>query len=303
MTIDLNSLKIFAGVVEAGSFSKAARRLRMPLSTVSRRLADLEDQLNLRLLERSTRSLRLTDVGSQVLELAKRSEELSDAIENVMSSHASDVTGTLRLSAPPSISDSLIAPLIGSFQAAYPEVRVSVFITDRLVDQIAEGIDVAFRVGALRDSSLVARKLISYRHQIVASPTYLKTRKAPKTPQDLLNHRLLTFFWKPDYNWVFTHTNNKQTDAVTFEPYIGMNDYAGLATALLDGAGIGELPPIVQPELMRKGLLVEVMPAWHLALRDLSLVHLGNRYLSRHVRLFKEFATQMIPKLFPKLPT
>ena len=82
-----------------------------------------------------------------------------------------------------------------------------------------------------------------------------------------------------------------------------MNDYAGLATALLDGAGIGELPPIVQPELMRKGLLVEVIPAWRLALRDLSLVHLGNRYVPRHVRLFKEFAAQMTPKLFPKLPS
>jgi DNA-binding transcriptional LysR family regulator len=303
MTIDLNSLKIFAGVVEAGSFSKAARRLRMPLSTVSRRLAELEDQLNLRLLERSTRNLRLTDVGSEVLEFAKRTEELSDAIENVISTHTSNVTGTLRLSAPPSISDSLIAPLVGSFQTTYPEVRVSVFITDRNVDQIAEGIDVAFRVGTLRDSSLVARKLISYRHQIVASPAYLKTRKAPKTPQDLLHHRLLTFFWKPAYSWNFTHSNGKQTDTVTFEPCVGMNDYAGLATALLDGAGIGELPPIVQPELMRKGLLVEVIPAWHLALRDLSLVHLGNRYVPRHVRLFKEFAAQMTPKLFPKLPS
>jgi DNA-binding transcriptional LysR family regulator len=303
MTIDLNSLKIFAGVVEAGSFSKAARRLRMPPSTVSRRLAELEDQLNLRLLERSTRSLRLTDVGCQVLELAKRSEELSDAIENVMSTHTSDVTGTLRLSAPPSISDSLISPLIGAFQTTYPEVRVSVFITDRLVDQIAEGIDVACRVGPLRDSSLVARKLISYRHQIVASPAYLKTRKAPRKPQDLLKHRLLTFFWKPGYTWKFTHANGKQTDTVTFEPSIGMNDYAGLATALLEGAGIGELPPIVQPDLIQKGLLVEVIPSWHLALRDLSLVHLGNRYVPRHVRLFKEFAAQMTPKLFPKLPT
>ena len=303
MTVDLNSLKIFAEIVEAGSFSEAARRLKIPLSTVSRRLAELEDQLNLRLLERSTRNLRLTDVGSEVLEHAKQTEALSDAIDNVISTHTTNVTGTLRLSAPPSISDSLIAPLIGSFQATYPDVRVQVFITDRIVDQIAEGVDVAFRVGALKDSSLVARRLLTYRHQVVASPAYLKKCKAPKTPKDLLKHRLLAFFWRPTYSWNFTHTNGKQAETITFEPYIGMNDYAGLASALLDGAGIGELPPIVQPELMQKGLLVEVMPTWHLALYDLSLVHLGNRYIPRHVRVFKEFAAVMTPKLFPKLPT
>jgi len=300
--VDLNSLKIFAEIVEAGSFSEAARRLKMPLSTVSRRLSELEDQLNLRLLERSTRKLRLTDVGSEVLEFAKRTEELSDAIDNVVSNHLSNVTGTLRLSAPPSISDSLIAPLIGAFQASYPAVRVQVFITDRIVDQIAEGVDIAFRVGALKDSTLVARRLLTYRHQVVASPAYLKTCKLPKTPRDLLKHPLLAFFWRPIYSWEFTHADGKRKETISFEPHIGMNDYAGLATALLAGAGIGELPPIVQPELMRKGLLEEVMPSWHLALYDLSLVHLGNRYLPRHVRVFKEFAAQLTPKLFPKLP-
>jgi DNA-binding transcriptional LysR family regulator len=302
MTVDLNSLKIFAEIVEAGSFSEAARRLKMPVSTVSRRLAELEDQLNLRLLERSTRHLRLTDVGSEVLEHARRTDELADAIDNLVSNHLSTVTGTLRLSAPPSISDSLIAPLIGAFQQTYADVRVQVFITDRIVDQIAEGVDVAFRVGALKDSTLVARKLLTYRHQVVASPAYLKTCKAPKSPQDLLKHRLLAFWWRPFYRWEFTHASKKLQDNITFEPYIGMNDYAGLATALLAGAGIGELPPIVQPELMRKGLLVEVMPTWHLPLYDLSLVHLGNRYIPRHVRVFKEFAVQTTPKLFPKLP-
>ncbi len=303
MTVDLNSLKIFAEIVDAGSLSEASRRLKMPISTVSRRLSELEDQLKIRLLERSTRSLRLTDVGSEVLEHARRTEELSEAIDNVVSSHTSNVTGTLRLSAPPSISDSFIAPLIGSFQETYPNVRVQVFITDRIVDQIAEGVDVAFRVGALPDSSLIARRLLTYRHQVVASPAYLKNCKSPKNPQDLLKHRLLAFFWRPTYNWNFTHANGKQTETISFEPYISMNDYAGLATALLAGGGIGELPPIVQPDLIRKGLLVEVMPSWHLAAYDLSLIHLGNRYIPRHVRVFKEFAVEMTTKLFPKLPT
>jgi DNA-binding transcriptional LysR family regulator len=302
MNVDLNSLKIFAEIVDAGSLSEASRRLKMPVSTVSRRLSELEDQLKIRLLERSTRNLRLTDVGSEVLEHARRTEEVSDAIDSVVTSHTAEVTGTLRLASPPSISDSLIAPLIGAFQEKYPNVRVQVFITDRIVDQIAEGVDVAFRVGALPDSTLVARRLLTYRHQVVASPAYLKRNKHPKTPQDLLHHRLLAFFWRSRYSWNFTHASGKHPKTISFEPYIGMNDYSGLAAALLDGAGIGELPPIVQPELMRKGLLVEVMPAWHLDVYDLSLIHLGNRYIPRHVRVFKEFAVEMSLKLFPKLP-
>src|SRR6516162_4936204 len=133
-TINLNSLVIFARVVEANSFSEAARRLKIPVSTVSRRIAELEDQLGMRLLERSTRSLRLTDVGSQVLQYAQRGAELSEAVSNIASDHSSKVSGTLRLAAPPSISDSLLAPLVGAFQESYPDVRAQIIVTERIVD-------------------------------------------------------------------------------------------------------------------------------------------------------------------------
>jgi DNA-binding transcriptional LysR family regulator len=301
---DLNSLMIFAEVVEANSFSEAARRLKMPTSTVSRRIAELEDQLGVRLLERSTRSLRLTDVGSEVLEHARRSAEISEAIDNIASNHLSKVTGTLRLAAPPSISDSLLAPLVNAFQASYPEVRVQIFITERIVDQIAEGVDLTFRVGVLEDSSLVARRILTYRHQLVASPAYLAKCTPPRSPQDLLGHRLLAFsFWRPENNWHFTSATGEDKQTLTFQPYLSINEYDGLASALLKGAGIGELPPIVQPELMREGRLVEVMPKWHLRTFNLSIVHLGNRYTPRPVRVFKEFVAQMAPTLFPILPT
>jgi DNA-binding transcriptional LysR family regulator len=229
---DLNALKIFAEVVQANSFSEAARRLKMPTSTVSRRIADLEEKLGVRLLERSTRSLRLTDIGSEVLEHAQHSTELSEAVDNIASNHLSNVSGVLRLSAPPSISDSFLAPLVGAFQASYPNVRVQVFITDRIVDQIAEGVDLIFKIGErLKDSSL-----LTYRHQLVASPIYLKKCKAPKTPQDLLDHRLLAFsFWTPENNWNFAQANGKKKETLTFQPFLSMNDYAGLATALLAG--------------------------------------------------------------------
>jgi DNA-binding transcriptional LysR family regulator len=300
---DLNSLMIFAKVVEAKSFSEAARRLKMPTSTVSRRMADLEAQLGVVLIERSTRSLRLTDVGSEVFEHAKQSAEISEMVDNIASNHVSTVSGELRLAAPPSISDTLLAPLVGAFQASYPNVRIQVFITDRIVDQIAEGVDLAFRVDPqLKDSSLIARKILTYRHQLVASPAYLSGCKAPQKPQDLLQHRLLAFsFWKPTNTWNFV--NGKKKETLTFQPHLSMNDYAGLAAALLAGTGIGDLPPLVQPDLIRDGRLVEVMPTWHFSTFYLWLVHTGKPCITRPVRLFKELASQMAPKLFPTLPT
>src|SRR5215813_622510 len=208
MIIDLNSLAIFAKVAEARSFSEAARRLKMPISTVSRRVAELEDQLGVGLLERSTRNLRLTDVGAEVFEHAQRSAEISEAVGNIVSNQSSTVSGVLRLSAPPSISDTLLVPLVTAFQASYPSVRVQVLVTDRFVDHIAEGVDLVFRLGALKDSSLVARRILAYRHQLVASPTYINDCQPLEKPQDLLEHRLLSFsHWKPDSSWTFVHRN------------------------------------------------------------------------------------------------
>lgn len=301
---DLNSLMIFAKVVEANSFSEAGRRLKMPVSTVSRRIADLEDQLGVRLLERSTRSLRLTDLGSEILEHAQRSAELGEAVDDIVSNQMSKVSGLLRLSAPPSLSETLLAPLVSGFQASYPDVRVQIFVTDRLIDHIADGVDLVLRIGALKDSALVARKILTYRHRLLASPAYLEKVEPPQTPQDLLEHRLHSFsHWKPDNHWHFVHENGKEKETLTFQPYLSMNDYAGLAPPLIAGAGIGDLPPLVQPDLVRDGRLVEVMPKWRFRSFDLSLVHLGNRHIPRPVRVFKEFAAQMAPALFPSLPT
>jgi DNA-binding transcriptional LysR family regulator len=302
--VDLNSLVVFAKVAEGGSFSKAALRLKMPISTVSRRIAELEDQLGVRLLERSTRNLRLTELGAEVLEHATRGVELSEAVDNIVANRLLDVSGTLRLSAPPSISDSLLTPIVSAFQTSYSNVRVQVFVTDRFVDHIADGIDLVFRFGALKDSSLVARRVLTYRHRLVASPAYLEECTPPAKPQDLLDHRLLSFSHRgADSRWTFVHKNGQGKETLTFRPHLAMNDFAGIAPALLAGGGIGELPPIVQPDLVRTGQLVEVMPDWCFRTFDLSLVHLGNRHISRPCRLFKDYAAQMAPTLFPDLPT
>jgi DNA-binding transcriptional LysR family regulator len=256
-----------------------------------------------RLLDRSTRSLRLTELGAEVLEHALRSAEASEAVSNIVSNRQSTVSGILRLSAPPSISDTLVTPLVTAFQASYPDVRVHILIAERFVDHIADGVDIVFRLGVLKDSSLVARRMLTYRHQLVASPSYLKNFKAPETPQDLLGHRLLAFsYWKSENSWTFVNVNGKDEETITFQPHLSMNDFTGLTPALLAGGGIGDLPPLVQPELLRDGRLVEVMSNWRFRTMDLALVHLGNRHMARPARLFKEFAVQMAPTLFENLP-
>jgi DNA-binding transcriptional LysR family regulator len=303
MMIDLNSLAIFAKVVEVRSFSEAAKRLKLPISTVSRRVAEFEDKLGVGLIERSTRNLRLTDAGAEIFEHAQRSAEISEAVGNVVSNQLSTVSGVLRLSAPPSISETLLVPLVTAFQASYPEVRVKILVTDRFVDHIAEGVDLVFRLGTLKDSSMVARKLLTYRHQLVASPAYVERVKLPEQPQDLLRHRLLGFsFWRPENSWTFVDKKGV-SERVSFRAFLSMNDYAGLASALLAGVGIGDLPPVVRPDLLGAGRLIEIMPESRFRTFDLSMVHPGIRHLSRPIRLFKDFAAQMARKLFPSLPT
>lgn len=300
---DLNALLVFAKVAEAGSFSEAARRLKMPVSTVSRRLAELEDKLGTRLIERSPRKLRLTDIGQDVLEQARRTVEIGEAVDGIVSDRLQDVVGTMRLSAPPSLSDSLLAPIVTAFQAAHPAVRLEIMVTERTIDPIAEGVDLTFHVGPLGDSAMVARRILRFRHQLVASPAYLGGVEPPRHPRDLAGHRLLAFsHFRPEYRWTFRHVNGRDQESVTFQPYLGINDFAGVTAGLLAGGGIGDLSPVVQPELMREGKLVEVMPDWHFPLFDLSLVHLANRHLSRPVRAFKEFAIVMAPTIFPNLP-
>ena len=301
---NLNALMVFAKVVEASSFSEAARRLKMPVSTVSRQIAELENELGVRLIERSTRRLRLTEIGTDLLEQARRTLDIHDTVDSIVSNQLADVSGNLRLSAPPSLSDSLLAPIVVAFQREHPLVRIEIMVTERQVDLIADGVDLIFHVGPLSDSAMVARRILTYRHRLVASPAYLGAVEPPLRPRDLLRHDILTFsHFRPEYRWTFRNVNGREKEAVTFWPRLGINDFAGVAAALLAGHGLGDLPPIAYPELVRDGRLVEVMPDWHFPIFDLSLVHLGNRHITRPLRLFKDFAAQMAPTLFPDLPT
>jgi DNA-binding transcriptional LysR family regulator len=181
-------------------------------------------------------------------------------------------------------------------------VSAQVLVTERFVDHIAEGVDLALRVGELEDSALVATPLLKYRRQLVASPAYLARHDPIAHPRDLSSHRVLAFGSSvAEHRWSLTRGD--ETVIVDVKPVLAMNDYAGLAQALADSSGVGDLPPIVRPDLLASGKLVELLPDWRLKIETLSLVRLGSRHVPKALRVFIDFATARAQQMFADLPT
>jgi len=297
--LNLNALLIFAKVAEANSFSEGARRLRIPISTVSRQVADLEMQLGVRLLERSTRRLRLTDIGAEVLEEARVATGISESILGLVSYRSSSVSGLLRISAPPRITKSLVIPLVGVFQSSFPDVRVQMHSSDLSPDLIASDLDVLFKVGPINDSSQIYRRLLTFRDRLVASPAYLSLRNAPETPSELPTHQLLALSsGEPKIEWRFTNSGHRDSVALVVEPYLSVNDPASLIAALLAGMGIGNLPSMAIGDLIEEGRLIELMPQWRFCTLDVAVVHASRRHVRRTVQEFIRIAAKLAPALF-----
>ncbi len=295
---DLNAMALFVKVVESRSFSAASRRLGVPISTVSRKVSQLEKTLGVRLLERSTRQLRLSELGQDYYAYCRRGLEEIETGTLMLHERQAEIAGTLRLSVPPGLADRLVVPLVSAFQAAYPAVTVRIMITERKVDFIQDAVDLALRVGELEDSSLVARRLIRYRHVLVSSPAYLDTFGAPLHPRELQAHRMITFDgWFDDV--ALKLINNGSVYRVSVEGVLALNDYAGILSATEAGQGIAEIPSIICGESLHDGKLVEVMPDWRLPPTMLSAVYPSNRNLSRIVRLFKDFCVEHIDTWAP----
>ena len=296
--IDKNAMALYVKVVENNSFSRAAEREGIPVSTISRKISELEKALGTRLLERSTRRLRMTDIGQDYYERCRRGLEEFETANLMVKDQQAQVSGRLRLSVPPSISDVLVIPLIEDFQALYPNAIVNCLVTDRHVNHIEDGIDISLRVGDLKDSSLVARRLLRYRSVLVASPGYLESAGMPSHPNELPLHALVAFSrWEPAVTWRLE--NNGETQKINVQPRIAINDYAGIQSAVINGLGISEIPSIICGQGLQDGSLVEVMPEWQFAAVTLSAIYPSNRNLSRLVRLFKDFCVERIDGLVP----
>lgn len=298
--MDLNDVACLAEVVATGSFSAAARRLAVPKSTVSRRIARLERDLGVRLLQRTTRKLGLTDAGEAYYQSCSRALALLEEGRRSVTGMQREPSGTLRLTAPPDLAQPLVGEVIAEFGERHPEVHVVAEMTTRMVDLVSEGFDLAIRAGTLADSSLVARRLAVFGIHLWASPAYLERSGAPAEPRDLRSHRcLLLGTERPRAAWSLEGTDGIVT--IDVEGQLASNDVTLLRQAAVNGRGIARLPTITCFEEERKGRLVRVLPDYSSGESGVFAVFPSGTHLSPKVRAFVEVAALVVARV--ELPT
>lgn len=260
---DPKHLAIFAAIVQAGSISRAATQLGCGKSVLSRQLARLEADLGARLIQRSTRRLALTEIGEMVLQEARDIERAMTNIKELAGQFQQQVRGILRVSCSMT-GYSRIVPLVTEFTRMYPEVKVALQLEDRIVDLIAEQVDVAVRVSHMPDSSLVARKIADNPRVIVAAPSYLERAGTPKSPEQLSEYDCLLYA-NPNDGRVFNEwpfAGAPKPFKVKVDGPIQINDGGALVSAACCGAGLLLTPRIVVVDELTRGELVEVLRNW-----------------------------------------
>jgi DNA-binding transcriptional LysR family regulator len=287
--MDLNEILIFARVVQTGSFTTAAAELGMPKSTVSRKVTELEERLKARLLQRTTRKLSLTDVGRTYYDYCARIvAEVEDA-ERAVSSLQEAPRGLLRVTA--GTNAGWLGPIVGDFLKKYPEVRVELVCTGRVVDLVEERFDLGIRAGALADSTLVARDLGVARWFPVATPAYLRKRGRPQSPEDLERHDCL-LFGSGASGSVLRLENGERTVHLTLTPRMLVNDMDVLCEAAGAGMGIGVLPAFMCIEDLRARKMERVLRDWNVPPTPLHVVYPTARHVSPKVKAFIEHLQQ-----------
>jgi DNA-binding transcriptional LysR family regulator len=283
----LETLRIFTKVVEAEGFTAAAEKLGLSRALVSKAVIELERSLGARLLERTTRRVRVNEVGAAYYERAQRIlSELDEADASVRLLHDAP-RGTLRVSAPLSFALLHMKPVVTAYLARNPEVGLSLMLSDRFVDLIDEGFDVAIRVAAPESSSLVARRIAPARRVLVASPDYLKRRGTPRTPDDLARHRCLPYVAgvaARHEEWRLTGPGGEHV--VRASGPLASNNGDMLHCAATDGLGIALLPTFIVGADLQAGRLQSVLPEYKPAELSIYAVYPPNRQLAAKVRVF-----------------
>jgi DNA-binding transcriptional LysR family regulator len=292
----LDAMSVVVAVGEEGSLSAAARRLGVPLPTVSRRVSDLESHLNTRLFNRSTRRLTLTDAGEAYLQACRRIlDEVTEA-ERAASGEFNAPRGDLVISAPIVFGRLHVLPTATAFLKAYPDVRIRLAQDDRFINLLEEHVDVAIRIGNLADSSLVATRCGSTRRVVCGSPSYLAEAGTPKHPTDLATHSLISFdgLTSPDA-WTF----KDQTDlAVPIRPKLVVNTAEAAIDAAAEGVGLTRVFSYQIQSAIKSGALVITLKRFEPAPAPISLVYPSQPRLPLKVRAFLDFAT---PRLRARL--
>jgi len=286
---ELAAIRAFVAVVEHEGFSAAARRLGSSPSTISRQVTELEDRLGVRLLHRTTRRLSLTEAGEVYAERAHRIIAAVDDAAVAVTAPEGELAGQLRLTAPASIARLHLVPAIAAFHQEHPGVRVAMLITDRVVDLVGEGLDLAIRIGRPRDSSLVARKIGETRRSLCASPDYLARVGRPRKPEDLENHSCLAFrSTLGPTAWRF-ESGSRRVDVRVQGPLVTL-DGGALVTAAVAGMGIVLVPEWLTADALDRGELVRLLPRSKPVPASTPLYALmPHRQAPTKVRVFVEF--------------
>ena len=295
---DLNDLFFFAQVVEHGSFTGAARALGMPKSTVSRRVALLEKRLDTRLLHRTTRRLSLTDIGRVYYSHCQTVLAAADAADEAVLQVHSEPRGLIRVSCPVSLCQSLMVKAVPEFMARYPQVRILLEATNRRVDLVEEGIDVAIRVRTrLEDSSLVLRQFVFSRMVLAAGPGLLETYGTPEHPIDLSRYPTLSLNFVDGRYYFNLESEQHGSLSISHEPSLITDEMLVLREAAIAGQGITALPAFLCHEALASGQLVRVLPEWSLPQGVVHAVYPYRRGMLPAVRHFIDYLATRLPEL------
>lgn len=281
---ELESLRTFVSAARLGSFAGAARQLNLSPAMVGRRIQAMEARYQLKLIERTTRSQRLTDQGRQFLERAEAVIAAAQALEEC--GQTASLSGRIRLTAPTTLGVRWLPPIIARFTADNPGVIFELSLSDRRVDLVTEGYDLAVRVGELPSSSLVARRVGTYRFALVASPEFLARNPAPTAPADLAHCRcILNLILVPRNRWVFANAQGERT-TVEVSGAIEVDNGEAQRRLAIDGAGIAYLPANLVEEDLAAGRLVSLLPEWQLLSLPIHAVHPSRHLVPRRVSAF-----------------
>ncbi len=279
----LDDALIFTRVVECHSFTQAAQSLSMQKSTVSRRIALLEERLGVRLLNRTTRKLRLTEVGQAYYERCRQIMlDFAEAEQAVMQLQQ-EPSGLLRITAPIEFGQFFLGSVLGHFMRQYPQISAEVELTSRDVDPLEEGVDIAIQVGQPRDSTLIARKLLESRRRLCASPEYLAQHGAPRSIEELAGHRAILLPQDSPRYWPLVG------EQVSCQRVLSCNNITLAREAALAGAGIAGLPVMISEEALGNGRLVELLPDARLPVGELYAVYPSRRFQAMKVKAFLDF--------------
>lgn len=282
-----DEINAFAAVADARSFTQGARRLGVSSAQVSKLVARLENRLGARLLNRTTRDVSLTDTGRAYLERARTVLEDFEALEGSVRDQ-SGPRGLLKISAPFSFGASQLTPALLDFAAAYPEVSLDVSATDRMVNLVEEGFDVAVRIGQLADSSVIARKLAAVRLVTCASPDYLARAGTPASPEDLAQHEaIIDTNARDPMVWTYGPENDRQEVRVHGRLRFGGAD--ACVAAGRRGMGVVRTPAFAAMEDLRAGRLIPLLCAWEPSVIYVHAVYPHARHLAAKVRAFVDF--------------